>query len=102
MQLTPFSTECGVIVEDVQLARRFGDIVLNKFFKPLSDFPEIAEVRKEPDQPRYTCSFDWQPGSVAFWGNRATWHSANFDYQGQRRVMHRITLAGGALNAAHV
>jgi taurine dioxygenase len=31
-------------------ARRMGDIVVNKFFMPLADFPEIAEVRKEKDQ----------------------------------------------------
>ena len=31
-------------------ARRMGDIVVNKFFMPLADFPEIAEVRKEKNQ----------------------------------------------------
>ena len=48
----------------------------------------------------YTCRFDWQPGSVALWDNRSTWHSAENDYQGQFRLMHRITLAGGQLEAA--
>jgi taurine dioxygenase len=38
--------------------------------------------------------FQWQPGSVAFWDNRATWHMARNDYHGQRRVMHRITIDG--------
>lgn len=42
--------------------------------------------------------FKWRPGSIAFWDNRATWHWALNDYQGQRRVMHRITLEGCALN----
>ena len=31
-------------------ARRFGDIVVNKFFGIVPGHPEIAEVRKEPDQ----------------------------------------------------
>lgn len=42
--------------------------------------------------------FQWQPGSIAFWDNRATWHSALNDYPGQRRLMHRITIAGAALS----
>jgi taurine dioxygenase len=37
---------------------------------------------------------------VTFWDNRCTWHMADNDYQGQMRLMHRITLAGGALAAA--
>ena len=44
--------------------------------------------------------FKWENGSVAFWDNRATWHFAQNDYPGQRRVMHRITIEGCALQAA--
>jgi taurine dioxygenase len=43
--------------------------------------------------PDYQCRFRWRPHSVAFWDNRAVQHFAVADY-GQRRVMHRITLAG--------
>ena len=52
------------------------------------------------DQPDFTCQFNWLPGSVAIWDNRMTWHLAHNDYQGQLRLMHRITLAGSALDAA--
>ncbi len=47
----------------------------------------------------FVTRFHWERGSVAFWDNRATWHLARNDYQGQRRVMHRITLEGGPLAA---
>lgn len=48
----------------------------------------------------FTCKFQWKPGSIAIWDNRATWHFAPNDYPGQFRLMHRITLAGSKLEAA--
>jgi len=68
------------------------------------DFTEsrnlLDELYAHVTQPQFTCSFKWCPGSVTFWDNRCTWHQANNDYQGQARLMHRITLAGSALTAA--
>lgn len=52
------------------------------------------------EQEAFTCRFNWQPGSVAFWDNRRTWHEAQNDYQGQFRLMHRITLEGAPLQRA--
>ena len=51
-------------------------------------------------RPEHTCRFHWQPGSLAFWDNRATWHLAVNDYHGQRRLMHRINVEGEPLAAA--
>jgi taurine dioxygenase len=57
--------------------------------RPLLDY-----LYRHASRPEYTCRFRWQPGSLAFWDNRATWHYALNDYQGQRRLLHRITLEG--------
>ena len=60
--------------------------------RPLLDFLYAHGAREE-----FTCRFEWQEGSIALWDNRATWHNAMNDYHGHRRVMHRITLEGVAL-----
>jgi alpha-ketoglutarate-dependent taurine dioxygenase len=41
-----------------------------------------------------TVRWDWAPGDVAIWDNRATQHYGVADYGDQRRVLHRITLSG--------
>src|SRR3954453_14511258 len=40
------------------------------------------------------CRFRWQPGSVAFWDNRATQHIVSNDFLPAKRVMERVTVAG--------
>ena len=43
--------------------------------------------------PELQVRFCWEPDSVAIWDNRCTQHYAVADYR-ERRVMHRVTLAG--------
>jgi taurine dioxygenase len=62
--------------------------------KPLLDF-----LYRHATRPEFTARFAWQPGSLAFWDNRSTWHYAVNDYQGQRRLMHRVTVEGCPLAA---
>ncbi|MEV5357734.1 TauD/TfdA family dioxygenase [Streptomyces sp. NPDC052693] len=47
-------------------------------------------------RPEYTVRFRWEPGSVAFWDNRATMHLAPGDtaHLDHPRIMHRVMLAG--------
>ena len=61
--------------------------------------PLLAYLYEHASRAEFTYRFRWEPGSVAFWDNRATWHYAVNDYAGQRRLMHRITLDGEALSA---
>lgn len=38
--------------QHLAFARRFGPVNVNRFFTPVAGYPEIAEVRKEPDQKK--------------------------------------------------
>ena len=59
--------------------------------------PLLSYLYQHATRPEFACRFQWQPGSLAFWDNRCTWHRAVNDCHGERRLLHRITLEGEPL-----
>jgi taurine dioxygenase len=56
--------------------------------------PLLRFLWRHQTRPELTCRFSWSPGALALWDNRCAQHQAINDYQGQKRLMHRITLGG--------
>lgn len=46
------------------------------------------------DQPKYQCSWRWQPNDMAIWDERVTNHRGVSDHYPERRVMRRCTVDG--------
>jgi taurine dioxygenase len=44
--------------------------------------------------PEFTCRFNWEPNSIAFWDNRSTQHKPVNDYFPAHRMLERITIDG--------
>ena len=59
--------------------------------------PLLNYLTEHSTRPENITRFNWEPGSIAFWDNRCTWHFALNDYPGEKRLMHRITVEGSAL-----
>ncbi|MCP5183568.1 MAG: TauD/TfdA family dioxygenase [Pseudomonadales bacterium] len=51
----------------------------------------LFEIAESPDR---SVRFAWNAGDTAIWDNRCTQHFAVADYQGARRVMHRVAVTG--------
>ena len=74
---------------------------LNRFFGlRIVGLPEdesqalIDRLCRRAETVEYQCRFQWEPGSIAFWDNRAVQHYASSDYWPARRVMERATIIG--------
>lgn len=72
----------------------FVDHILD--VSPLESRWILEHLFNEIIRPEYTVRFHWEPGSVAFWDNRATAHLAPRDilHLDPTRVLHRVTLIG--------
>ena len=56
--------------------------------------PILSYLLDHATRPEFTCRFRWEPGSLALWDNRSVLHNPINDYNGFRRVMHRLTVVG--------
>jgi alpha-ketoglutarate-dependent sulfate ester dioxygenase len=97
--LTPdFRTEHPVVHVHPETGER--SLLLGNFVRQLIGLDPYESatlfelLQRRITLPENTIRWNWRPGDVAIWDNRATQHRAVDDYDNQRRVMHRVTLAG--------
>jgi taurine dioxygenase len=71
-----------------------------KFTIRIVDMPEaqsdgiLKVLYDHMTRPEFVVRYHWRPETLAVWDNRATMHFGIFDYEGDTRVMHRVTLRG--------
>jgi taurine dioxygenase len=56
--------------------------------------PLLQYLFQHQVKPEFTCRFQWDRGSIAFWDNRCALHNPINDYHGFKRSMWRVTLEG--------
>ena len=61
---------------------------------PSESYPLLKELYIHALSPEHTVCFEWNLNSAVLWDNRYVWHCAMNNYQGQERLMHRITIKG--------
>lgn len=76
-------------------------LFVNSLFTTEIDGVDPAEGRDllrllldQVKMPDFQVRLQWEPGTIAFWDNRATQHYACSDYFPNRRVMERVAIEG--------
>jgi taurine dioxygenase len=59
--------------------------------------PMLEELFTHQSRPKYVYRHKWSPGMLVMWDNRSVIHAATGGYEGHRRLLHRITVADGAI-----
>jgi taurine dioxygenase len=86
VRVHPETGERGLFVNDTFTSAIEG-------LTPAESQALLALLYEHTVEPERVVRWHWREGDVAFWDNRATAHYAAADYT-ERRVMHRITIAG--------
>ncbi len=61
---------------------------------PAESKPLLETLFAHAVRPEFSTRLSWRPGTLVVWDNRCSQHCAINDYDGHRRVMQRITIAG--------
>jgi alpha-ketoglutarate-dependent sulfate ester dioxygenase len=93
-----YETEHPVVRVHPETGRRV--LLLGQFVKRLVGLGATESaallnlLQARVTQLENTIRWNWAPGDLAIWDNRATQHYAVADYDDQFRMLHRVTLAG--------
>jgi len=99
-KLTRLSPAIHPVVRVHPETGRKGLFVNPKFTIRVKDMPETQSdallrlLYEHMTNPSFVVRYHWKPATLAFWDNRSTMHFGIYDYGGERRVMHRVTLRG--------
>ncbi|MBQ0718605.1 MAG: TauD/TfdA family dioxygenase [Gammaproteobacteria bacterium] len=56
--------------------------------------PLLHQLYMHARKPEFQCRLRWSPGMVVLWDNRSSHHYPINDYNGYRRLLHRVSLKG--------
>lgn len=89
VRVHPETGELGLFVNETFTQRIVG-------LSPTESDAILQLLYAHTVEPERVVRWRWRSGDIAFWDNRATAHYAAADYGDQRRIMHRVTIAGEA------